>query len=365
MNVGASVITGFPALRARRVLSEVAAREPGVPLVAVVHPARLAEARAVADELGLLTRTELVAGDPATIDFGLPGQDYLRLAARTRHFHAAYSITDPDVDGEIVEAVNVGAARELVELSRAAPAFERAVWYSSVFVSGDRVGLVSETELEAGQSFRNAAERTLAVAERMLQKSGAPLTVLRSGHLLGDTVTGSVDRPTGPYLCLAVFLSAAPEIPLPVPAPATAPLPVTPIEFLARIGAAAPHLLPSGRTLHVIDPRSITLGGFVELLADLLGRRLEAGARSGGLARGLLGNPAARLLPKNRRALLEVLTTGGAYETRGVSELAAASGLVCPPLAESLKAFVEHVRERIERGSLDPRGREEAPYLVA
>jgi nucleoside-diphosphate-sugar epimerase len=359
-----SLVTGFPALRARRIVAEIAARAASEPLVALVHPSRTAEARAAADELGLLGRLEIIAADPAAIDFGLPGAEYRALAARIRHVHAAYSIVDPDVNGALLEATNVGAARELVEFARAARRLERVVLYSSVFVSGDRRGPVAETELESGQAFRNPAERTLAVAERMLKRSGAPITILRAGHLLDDKMAG-LDRPSGPYLCVALCLSTAADTPIPLPPFAEAPLPITPADFLARLGAVAPSRLPEGRTLHAIDPRPITLRGFVEQLADLLGRRLEPGFKAGALTRALLGNPSARLLPKNRRGLLEVLTTGGAYETVGVSELMAAGGPACPPLSEYLKAIVDHLRERIEQGPLDARGREEAPYLVA
>src|SRR5690606_39654925 len=61
---------------------------------------------------------------------------------------------------ELAETINVGAAREIVELARAARRLEKIVYYSSVFVSGDRTGRVREHELEAGQGFRNAAERS-------------------------------------------------------------------------------------------------------------------------------------------------------------------------------------------------------------
>jgi hypothetical protein len=345
-------------------LAAIAARDPDQQLAALVHPSRAAEARAAADEIALLDRIEIVVADPAAIDFGLPGPEYLALAARTRHVHAAYSITDPDADGEIVEATNIGAARELVEFAGAARELERVVLYSSVFVSGDRRGPVAEGELEAGQSFRNPAERTLALAERMLKRSGAPLTTLRAGHLLDDTMAG-LNRPSGPSLYVALVLSTADDTPIPAPPFAEAPLPITPAGYLGQVGAAAPTLVPEGRTLHAIDPRPITLGGFAEQLADLLGRRLEPGFKPGALTRALIGNPSTRLLPKNRRGLLEVLTTGGAYETVGVSELAAAGGPVCPPLSEYLKPIVDHLRARIEQGPLDARGREEAPYLVA
>jgi hypothetical protein len=361
----AILVTGFPAFRARHVMAEVSARTPDADLVALVHPLRVAEAQAIADELGLFARgrLELVTGDPTALDFGLAGSAYLALAQRTRLVHAAYSITDSELDAGQAEQVNVGAARELVEFSKVAPRLERLVLYSSVFVSGDRSGRVREEELEAGQTFRNPAEHSLAVAERMLRRSGAPLTVIRAGHLLGDGSTASMDRPSGPYLSAALLMSGA-DARLPLPAFADALLPLTPVDYLARAGAAAPSSLPPGRTVHAIDPERITLGGFVELLAERIGRRLETGFNAGAMTRAVIGTSATRLL-KGRRGLIDVLTTGGEYATDGAAELAAHGGPSCPPLDDYLGRLIEHVRERLERGSLDPKGRDESPFLVA
>jgi thioester reductase-like protein len=362
-----TLITGFPALRARRILSEVARRTPGGDLVALVHPSRLSEAQAVADELGFAPggRLELLAGDPASIDFGLSGRAYLELAARTRFVHAAYSIIDPDAGAVVLEKLNVGAARELAELSRVASRLERLVLYSSVFVSGDRNGRVREHELEAGQSFRNPAERSLAIAERVVRQSGVPLTVIRAGHLLGDSETGGIDRPSAPYLCVGLMLSTPPDAPLPLPPFAVATVPVTPVDYLARAGAAAPDVLPPGRTVHAIDPEPLTLGRFVELLAEQLGRRLDTGFNPGAMTRALIGNAAARLLPKSRRDVLETLATSGDYETDGAAELAAHGGPSCPPLTDYLGRIIEHVRLRLESGALEVKGRDDPPFLVA
>jgi hypothetical protein len=364
----ATLITGFPAFRARHILREIAKRTPDGALVALVHPTRLAEARAIADELGFGVggRLELVAGDPAALDFGLPGAAYLELARRIRLVHAAYSSTDPDADASTLEALNVGAARELAELSRVAPNLERLVAYSSVFVSGDRSGYVREDELEARQSFRNPAERTLAIAERMLRKSGAPLNVIRAGHLLGDSVTGSMDRPSAPYLSIGLMANLSPDTALPLPPLGDALLPLTPVDYLAQAGASAPELLPPGRTVHAIHSGALTLGGFVTAVAERLGRKLDTGFNPGAMTRALIGNPAARLLSKSRRSVVDVLTTGGDYATDGAAELALKGGPSCPELADYLQPIIEYVRAHLDRrAQLEAKASDEPPFLVS
>jgi len=361
----ASLLTGFPASRARNLLQELTRRHPDAEVVALVHPSRLPEARAVADELGLADtgRVTLLEGDPCAMDFGLPGAEYLRLSARVRVVHGAYSITDPDVaDG--VESLNVGAARELVEFARAAPGLERLVLYSSVFVSGDRSGHVAEDELEAGQGFRNPTERSLAIAERIVRKSELPFNVLRAGHLLG-TGAGDPERVSGPHLFAAILLSAPDETPLPIPPFAEARLPLTPLRYLAELGVATPGLFEPGITIHAVDPRPLTLGDFVRLLAEALGRSLDPGFNPGTMTRALLGNPIAKLLPKNRRGLLEILTTGGDYDTKRAAESPLRGGPDCPHVSEYLGALLDDVRRRVDAGALYPKPSEELAFLVA
>lgn len=361
----ASLVTGFPAFRARHLIHELARRQPEVEVVALVHPRRAAEARAALDELGLSAGpVTLLEGDPAAIDFGLSGAEYLALAGRVRVVHGAYSITFPDRAGG-VESLNVCAARELVELARMAPGLERLVLYSSVFVSGDRSGRVPEDELEAGQGFRNPTERSLAIAERVVRNSGLPFNVLRSGHLLGASDGGAVDHPSGLYLCAGILISAPADSDLPLPPFAEARLPITPVDYLAELGASAAALLEPGATLHAIDPRPLSLGDFVRLLAKALGRDLDPEFNPGAMTRALLGNPVAKLLPKTRRSLLEILTTGGEYETARAADLPARGGPGCPPLADYLGRIIEHVRKRVEEGSLYAELGEEPAFLVA
>jgi hypothetical protein len=288
--------------------------------------------------------------------------------------HAAYSITDPAASGEQCLRVNVGAAREVVELGRARATPPRVVWYSSVFVSGGRKGPVLESELEAGQSFRNQAERTLAIAERMLRKSPLPVAVLRAGHLVGATSTGEVADFAGPYPLLLLLASAPEDRPLPLPPGAEAPLPLTPVDYLAAFGAfvgrtPVGETLRStaawGRTLHVLGEDRVTLRRFLELAAERAGRRIDPGLNPTALTRVLIGNPVAKLLPQNARGILDVLTTAAEYDQKHVRDLVESGAPPAPPLQSYLGALVDYVRARIQDGTLVVERPARAPWLIA
>ncbi|HEY8943810.1 MAG TPA: SDR family oxidoreductase [Polyangiaceae bacterium] len=361
------LVTGFPALRARFVVEAVAQREPESTLLALVHPERLTEAEEARAALpvGLAARLELVAGDPAAMDFGFSGKDYLALVERVDVVHAAYSITDPAVSAEVCERVNVGAARELVELGRARSRPLPVVFYSSVFVSGGRSGRVLEGDLEAGQSFRSAAERTLAIAERILRRGDMPLLVLRSGHLLGDRMSGAMDHLSGPYALVVLIASAPEDGPISLPPGSDAPLPLTAVDRLAELGAFAAGAGAFGRTIHALDFGSVTLREFLELCAERCGKRIEPGFHPTAFTRLLLGNPAARLLQQRARGILDVLTTSAEYDTRELLELTASGAPHAAALDAYVTPLVDHVRARIQDGTLVPTRHSFAPWLVA
>lgn len=360
------LVTGYPAQRARCVVDAIARAEQGAELVALVHPERLdeAETRRAALAPEFAARLTLIAGDPAAIDFGLRGSEYLELAGRVDVVHAAYSILHPDAPAPLCDAVNIGAARELVELGRASERPLHVVLYSSLFVSGNRSGRVLETELEAGQSFRNHCERSLAIAERVLQRSGLRAVVLRAGHLLGGEAEGEPDILSPPYALAALLLGLTEDRPLPLPAGSDALVPLTPADHLGAVGAFAARAGVAGRTLHVLNDERPTLRAFLSLCADRAGRRLDAGFQPTALTRALLGNPVARALPQTARSILEALTSSADYDTRNLKELLLAGAPASAPLERYVSTLVEHVRARIQDGTL-VNDRSSAPWLVA
>lgn len=365
------LVTGFPALRAQAVVRQLLSEGGQTGIVALVHPERIdeantwIEAQRTSGDVRATERLRLLEGDPAAMDFGLAGPAYLELCRGVEHVHAAYSIVDPNVGEELAESVNVGATRELLELTKVASGLRSAVFYSSVFVSGTRSGRVLEVELSRGQSFRSPAERTLAISERMLRLSRAPISTLRAGHLLGDFEGRTIDYFGAPHLLAVLVASAPKDVTLPIPSGAEAPLPLTPVDYLARVGTFVTRAERPAATYHALSPERFTLRRFLELVAQRSGKRLEPGFNPGALTRSLLGNPATRLLPQNARGILEVLTTSAEYAMDVMAELTAHGAPRCPPLESYLDPMLDHIWERLDDSSLAG-GRPHRPsFLVA
>src|SRR5262249_36488156 len=154
-------------------------------------------------------RVLVLEGDVAAIDMGLSGAEYMDLARRVTLVHHTAHVAYAGVDRETAERVNVGGTREVLELARAAGGAARVVHYATRFVSGDRRGVVRESELDCGQHFRTVIEETRARAEKLVERyaTRVPITTVRPSTIVGDTETGAYDRLEGPYPLIAQLLS--------------------------------------------------------------------------------------------------------------------------------------------------------------
>lgn len=343
------LVTGFPGFRARAVLACALERDAEARPLLLVHPRRSVEARAVLGELAGGERARIIEGDPAAIDFGLGRHDYFELAASVRELQHVYQVLDLAAPAAAAEVVNVGGAREIAEFARVARGLTRVVHHSSVFVSGDRHGIVSEGELGAGQTFRSPVARSLALAEAILgRQAGLPLTVVRAGHVIGDSRTGAVDRLDGPYPLLVLLASAPRGTALPLPLRADAPLHVVPVDFLARAALAlAGDPAALGKTVHLVDPRPLSVRLLLERAGAYFGVPIESGIHPRAFGRALLGNPGLGLLAQNLRSVIELISTPVSYDDRVALELLGPAGIACPRLESYLDVLLSHVAARV------------------
>ncbi len=163
------LVTGYPSLLARAVCAEIVQSDRNARVVCITRSKLAEDARAVLQELtpAQRERVRLMEGDAAAIDLGLSGSEFKALAREVTRIHHCAQVTYLGVDRATAERVNVGGAREALELARQCDKLECLVFHSTAEVSGNRRGVVLESELRAGQSFRNVVEETKARAEKL------------------------------------------------------------------------------------------------------------------------------------------------------------------------------------------------------
>jgi nucleoside-diphosphate-sugar epimerase len=261
-------------------------------------------------------------------------------------------VTYLGVDRATAERVNVGGAREALELAKLCDKLERLVFHSTAEVSGNRRGVVQESELVAGQSFRNVVEETKARAEKVMRQAmdRVPIAIVRPSTVVGDTRTGEVDRFDGPYLLILLVVTSPPDLPLPLPGAGDESLNLVPIDWVARASVAiGREPRAKGRTFHLVDPAPLTARRVFELVARAGGRRGPRGSIPASLAKTILRAPGIDRIAKSPRALVETLTTPVTYDARNADELLASLGVAtCPPLETYVDKLVEYVQERVK-----------------
>jgi thioester reductase-like protein len=343
----AVLVTGYPGYIGKRLAARIVAGERNSDIYLLVQPKFLKDARRYAGALpqGRGNRLHLLAGDILDMHLGLSGTEYREMVGHlTQVFHLA-AISYLGVDAA---TMNVDGTRNVLDLARDAQRLERLNYFSTCFVAGDRVGVVSEDELERGQRFRNAYEQSKYEAERLVQRSigSLPITIYRPAVVIGDSQTGEIDRFEGPYY-LAIQLAVSPlHIPLPLPSNADAPLNVVPADFVVEATyALSRDPRAAGKTLHLVDPSPMSTRRMYELLAERTQRkigRMNVPARTTG---ALLRIPGLERFLRPQRAALEYSNQMVFYRCANTLELLDGTGIRCPPPSAYLDTLIRFVRE--------------------
>jgi thioester reductase-like protein len=345
------LLTGFPSFAARKMCEELVASE-GTLVHAVVQPKFEAEAREVLDALPLeqRSRVNLLEGDTAAMDLGLSGGEWKSLAAEVDRIHHMAQVSYLGADRKLAEHVNLGGAREILELASACRSLECLVFHSTAQVSGDREGLILEEDLDKGQDYRNVIEETLARAEKAMRRamSKIPICVVRPTIVVGDSQTGEVDRFDGPYFLILLIVTSPPDFPLALPGRADTPLHLVPVDYVVRAARAIGRdPRAPGRTFHIGDPSPLTAKRVFDLVAAAGGRRTPRGFIPANLTKALLRTPGIDRLAKSPRAFLDALATPVSYSFANTTELLADTDVRCPPLESYIERLVEYVQHRL------------------
>lgn len=361
------LLTGLPSFYARR-LCEGLLEVPKTLVHAVVPETLTNEAEDFRASLPLeqRARLHLLAGDAASMDMGLSGAEYRELAGEIDRIHHAANVSYLGVDERTAEQVNVGSAREAVEMGLVCRGLKALVHHSTALVAGDRTGVVLEDELQCGQGFPNPAAASMARAEKLTRGAMAklPVVVVRPSIVVGDSQTGEIDRFDGIYLPILLLVTSPPDFALPMPGRGDAPLNLVPIDYVVQATLALgrdPRAV--GKTFHVVDPTPLTVRRVFELVALAGGRRAPRGFIPANLTKALLRTPGIERFAKSPRALLDALGTPVTYDARNTAELLAGTGILCPPFESYVERLVDYVklrlrerREKSEREVHDPLG---------
>ncbi len=347
---GTYFVTGFPGFIGKRLVEHIVREEPQAHVYVLVQPKHLKEAQQVAAKLqGSGATVELLTGDIVDMHLGLSGEEYQRLCERVTHIYHLAAVFYLGVPKETAWRINVDGTRNVLELARDCEHLQRFNHFSSCHVSGDRLGVIAEDELDCGQGFRNVYEETKYQAEKLVQRAGGslPITIYRPCSVVGDSRTGEIDRFEGPYYLGILLVTSPLVVPLPLPGNGVAPLNVVPVDYVVRAVWTLSHDERAvGRTFHLVDPNPMSARRVYELIAEKANKKLPRFNLSARAADVMMRLPVLEKLARPQRAALSYVNHLAIYNCHNTLELLDGTGIRCPPLASYLDQLVAYVRDQ-------------------
>jgi len=339
-----ALVTGFPAFTAKRMIAKLLAAEPETKLYVLAQARFADEAAAFLAERG--GKAEVLIGDVCDMDLGLSSAEYRALSKQLTWIHHLAGIYFMGVDDETARRVNVAGTRTVLDLARDCGRLERVVHWSTAMVSGDRKGTFYEEDLEIGQKFHNAYERTKYEAERLVRNAlrQLPITIMRPGIIVGDSKTGEIGSLDGPYYLMVLIATNASGLRLPLLGRGDRPLHLVPIDYVID---AAWHIgrreSSAGKTFHLIDPHPLTARAVFDGVAEHAHTEKPRGSIPGPIARAVLKTPGLARLGRGPLAFVDLLDHAVHYDQTNTLEALSGSRIVCPPLVDYLGTLVQHV----------------------
>ena len=222
-------------------------------------------------------RVEAVCGDLTTPGLGL-GEARGWIADQVGEIiHGAASVSF-NLSLALSRSINVEGTRRVLELARDCAAsgngLRRLTYVSTAYVAGDRGGYAQEGDLDLGQSFRNAYERSKQEAERLVsgERERLSLTIVRPSIVVGERETGwtsSFNVMYGPVRALAAGAFPA------MPGRHDGVVDVVTVDYVADaiLALAASPAAEGGTFQLVAGDQATTVGEMTRLAARRFNRR--------------------------------------------------------------------------------------------
>lgn len=248
------LLTGATGFLGKQLVRELLERQPAATLALMIRPrpgqtvAQRAESIVPPAER---PRVQVFSGDVSLANCGLDAATWERLRAEaTRVIHSAATVR---FDHSLKEArrMNVEGTRRMLDFAAAMHRLRTFAYVGTAYVAGRRTGLVRESELDAGQGYRNTYEQTKAEAEALVRSrlGSVPGVILRPSIIVGDSRTGVTSSFKMMYWPLKIY---ARRLWRTVPGYPDAVLDIVPVDFVAASVARLAFVEAAlGSTVHL------------------------------------------------------------------------------------------------------------------
>jgi thioester reductase-like protein len=215
-------------------------------------------------------RVHPVIGDLRRPLLGVEKEQVAELRGKIDHFFHLAAVYDMTAPAERNTAVNVGGTTHAVELARAVDA-KSLHHVSSIAVAGTYKGVFAEDMFEEGQRLPSPYHRTKFESERIVrEQTYVPWRVYRPGIVVGDSITGEMDKIDGPYYFFKAIQRLRQLLPewVPLVGLDLGYTNIVPVDWVAGALEQIAHEPDlDGRAFHLTDPRPQRVEDLINELA--------------------------------------------------------------------------------------------------
>ncbi|RFB16885.1 NAD-dependent epimerase/dehydratase family protein [Bacillus sp. HNG] len=337
------LMTGFPGFLATRLLHALMQKYESARFVLLVHPSQFELAN---ERIKGLDKVEVKLGDITEESLGFSEEDSDLLREKLTHvFHLA-AIYDLAVPQLIAEKVNVEGTKNINQFVQSLQHLERYVYFSTAYVSGNRTGLIRETELQMGQQFKNHYEETKYKAEVLVQElKDVPYTVIRPGITVGNSETGETSKFDGPYFIMRI-LDRIRFMPIPHLGKGDVLFNVVPYDYLINATVYLSEAEEAERkTFHLTDPNPHQARDLYRMICEeLLGKKPTWTISPTLVELGLSLSFMRKFFGVEKEAV-EYFRCPTQYDASEAKKVLEKGGLTCPDFKDYVRNIVTYYKQ--------------------
>jgi NAD(P)-dependent dehydrogenase (short-subunit alcohol dehydrogenase family) len=292
-----------------------------------------------------------VHGDLTGKKLGVAADDLKALKGKVDHVYHLAAVYDLAADEESQVRANIDGTRNVVEFAKAIDA-GHLHHVSSIAAAGLYEGVFREDMFDEAENFDHPYFMTKHESEKIVRKeSKVPWTVYRPAFVVGDSVTGEMDKIDGPYYFFKLIQRMRQLLPPWMPSVGLegGRINIVPVDFVV---AALDHISHSkaavnGACFHLVDPQGYRVGDVLDIFSkaahapkmNLFVNAALLGFIPKSVKKGLMAlAPVRRIrnavmkdlgLPED---IFEFVNWPTRYDRRGTEAALKGSGIECPTL---------------------------------